>query len=180
LDSYHRERHPVGQALLRTTDRAFSLAASPAVLPRFIRGHLLPQLAPRVLTIPAIRRLAVGLVSQLRIAYPDSPLNAENGNGWRHGPRPGDRAREGDVIGAGVTRIFEVLRGTHHPCYFSPPAPTPADCSSTPPTLSSATRVSSWPGSSAPNLQRRASRGFCTIPRTPCTAPTAQTSPPAS
>ncbi|MGH3811501.1 MAG: FAD-dependent monooxygenase [Pseudonocardiaceae bacterium] len=114
LDSYHRERHPVGQALLRTTDRAFSLAASPAVLPRFIRGHLLPHLAPRVLTIPAIRRLAVGLVSQLRIAYPDSPLNAEYGHGWRHGPRPGDRAREGDVIGAGVTRIFEVRRGTHH------------------------------------------------------------------
>jgi 2-polyprenyl-6-methoxyphenol hydroxylase-like FAD-dependent oxidoreductase len=114
LDSYHRERHPVGQALLRTTDRAFSLAASPAVFPRFIRGHLLPHLVPRVLTIPAARRLAVGLMSQLRIAYPDSPLNAEYGHGWRHGPRPGDRAREGDVIGVGVTRIFEVLRGTHH------------------------------------------------------------------
>jgi 2-polyprenyl-6-methoxyphenol hydroxylase-like FAD-dependent oxidoreductase len=114
LDSYHRERHPVGQALLRTTDRAFSLAASPGALPRLIRGHLLPHLAPRVLTIPAIRRLAVGLISQLRIAYPDSPLNAEYGHGWSHGPRPGDRAREGDVICAGVTRIFEVLRGTHH------------------------------------------------------------------
>ncbi|MGH3800797.1 MAG: FAD-dependent monooxygenase [Pseudonocardiaceae bacterium] len=114
LDSYHSERHPVGQALLHTTDRAFRLAASPGVLPRFFRGHLLPHLAPRVLTIPVIRRLAVGLISQLRIAYPDSPLNAEYGHGWRHGPRPGDRAREGDVIGAGVTRIFEVLRGTHH------------------------------------------------------------------
>jgi 2-polyprenyl-6-methoxyphenol hydroxylase-like FAD-dependent oxidoreductase len=114
LDSYHRERHPIGQALLRTTDRAFSLFASPGVLPRFIRSHLLPHLAPRVLTIPAARRLAVGLISQLRIAYPHSPLNAEYGHGWRHGPRPGDRAREGDVIGAGVTRIFEVLRGTHH------------------------------------------------------------------
>ncbi len=114
LDSYHRERHPVGQALLRTTDRAFRLAASPGALPRFIRVHLLSHLAPRVLTIPALRRLAVGLISQLRIAYPDSPLNAEYGHGWHHGPRPGDRAREGDVIGAGVTRIFEVFRGTHH------------------------------------------------------------------
>jgi 2-polyprenyl-6-methoxyphenol hydroxylase-like FAD-dependent oxidoreductase len=114
LDSYHRERHPVGQTLLRTTDRAFSLAASPGVFPRFLRGHLLPHLAPRLLSIPVIRRRVVGLISQLRIAYPNSPLNAEYGHGWRHGPRPGDRAREGKVIGTGVTRIFEVLRGTHH------------------------------------------------------------------
>jgi hypothetical protein len=37
-----------------------------------IRSHLLPHLAPRLLAIPAVRRLAVGLISQLRIAYPAS------------------------------------------------------------------------------------------------------------
>lgn len=38
-----------------------------------IRSHLL--------AIPAVRRLAVGLISQLRIAYPASPLNAEYDHG---------------------------------------------------------------------------------------------------
>ena len=57
----------------------------------------------------------IGLLAQLRLHYPDSPLNAEDGSGWRDAPAPGDRAREADVIIDGrAGRLHEVFRGTHH------------------------------------------------------------------
>jgi 2-polyprenyl-6-methoxyphenol hydroxylase-like FAD-dependent oxidoreductase len=115
LDSYHGERHPVGVQLLKTTDRLFSVIAGHNPLSRIARGRIAPQLATRVLTRPSVRRWFVGRLAQLRIRYPDSPLNAEDGSGWRGAPAPGDRAREADVlIGGRPGRLHDVLRGTHH------------------------------------------------------------------
>ena len=86
LDSYHAERHPVGVQLLKTTDRLFSAIGGRNPLSRIARGRLAPLVATRVLTRVAIRRWFVGTVAQLRLHYPKSPLNAEDGSGWRAHP----------------------------------------------------------------------------------------------
>ncbi|MEV6522701.1 FAD-dependent monooxygenase [Longispora sp. NPDC051575] len=110
LDSYHAERHPVGQRLLRTTDRMFSVISGQGAVARFARGQVAPVLAGRLLGRESVRRWLIGTFAQLRIAYPDSPLNARDGGGG-DGPVPGDRAREASV---GAGRVYDVLRGTQH------------------------------------------------------------------
>jgi 2-polyprenyl-6-methoxyphenol hydroxylase-like FAD-dependent oxidoreductase len=115
LDSYNAERHPIGVRLLKTTDRMFSVISGHSLLARTARGRLAPHLATRVLTHHSLRRWFLGTLAQLRLHYPDSPLNAEDGSGWQDAPAPGDRAREVDVLIDGKPgRIYDVLRGTHH------------------------------------------------------------------
>jgi 2-polyprenyl-6-methoxyphenol hydroxylase-like FAD-dependent oxidoreductase len=115
LDTYQAERHPIGVQLLKTTDRLFSVLGGQNTLARLVRGRVAPLMARVVLARPWVLRRAVGLLSQLRLRYPDSPLNAEDGSDWRDAPAPGDRAREADVLIDGRQgRLHEVLRGTHH------------------------------------------------------------------
>jgi 2-polyprenyl-6-methoxyphenol hydroxylase-like FAD-dependent oxidoreductase len=115
LDSYQAERHPVGVQLLKTTDRLFAVFGGQNPLARLARGRVAPLLAGRVLTHPWIRRRFIGLLAQLRLRYPDSPLNTEEGSAWRDAPAPGDRAREADVVIDGRPgRLYDVFRGPHH------------------------------------------------------------------
>ena len=115
LDSYHAERHPIGVRLLKTTDRMFSIISGHSPLARTARGQLAPVLATRVLTHYSLRRWFLGTLAQLRLPYPNSPLNAQDGSGWHDAPAPGDRAREAGVLIEGKPgRIYDVLRGTHH------------------------------------------------------------------
>ncbi|EHB53579.1 Pentachlorophenol monooxygenase [Mycolicibacterium rhodesiae JS60] len=115
VDSYNAERHPIGVQLLKTTDRMFSVFGGQNPLARLARGRVAPVLAGRVLTRDWVRRRFIGLLAQLRLHYPDSPLNAEDGSGWHGAPAPGDRAREADVLIDGRQgRLYDVFRGTHH------------------------------------------------------------------
>jgi 2-polyprenyl-6-methoxyphenol hydroxylase-like FAD-dependent oxidoreductase len=115
LDSYDTERHPVGVQLLKTTDRLFSVIAGHNIMSRFARGRIGPVVAGLVLTRPAVRRWFVGTLAQLRLRYPGSPLNAEDGSGWGDASAPGERAREAEVLIDGKPgRVHETLRGTHH------------------------------------------------------------------
>jgi FAD binding domain len=115
VDSYQAERHPVGVKLLKTTDRLFSAFGGQNPLARLARGRVAPLLAGGVLTRPWVCQRFAGLLAQLRVHYPNSPLSAEDGSGWRDAPAPGDRAREADVVidGRG-RRLHEVFRGTQH------------------------------------------------------------------
>ncbi|HYZ70001.1 MAG TPA: FAD-dependent monooxygenase [Mycobacterium sp.] len=115
LDSYEAERHPIGVQLLKTTDRLFSAFGGQNPLARLARGRVAPVLASHLLTRSWLRRRFIGLLAQLRLRYPDSPLSAADGSGWRDAPAPGDRAREADVtIDGRQSRLYEVFRGTHH------------------------------------------------------------------
>ncbi|MFG1932048.1 FAD-dependent monooxygenase [Mycobacterium sp. NPDC048908] len=115
LDSYQQERHPIGVQLLKTTDRIFSVFGGQNPLARLARGRVAPVLAGRLLTMSWLRRRFIGLLAQLRLRYPDSALNAEDGSGWRDAPAPGDRAREADVtIDGRHGHLYEVFRGTQH------------------------------------------------------------------
>jgi 2-polyprenyl-6-methoxyphenol hydroxylase-like FAD-dependent oxidoreductase len=109
LDSYDAERRPVGEFVVRFTDRAFTIATSAHPLVRVVRSHLVPRVLPLALRFRAGRRLAFRTVSQLGIRYRHSPAvqpAARRGPG----PRPGDRMPDARVLRAGEeTWLHEAL-----------------------------------------------------------------------
>jgi 2-polyprenyl-6-methoxyphenol hydroxylase-like FAD-dependent oxidoreductase len=113
LDTYNAERHPVGAALLRTTDRAFGAVISESHLAGVVRGRVAPHLMPALLGRPRFMKFVLGAISQLKIGYAKSQLSRQSGL-WDGGPEPGARAWDGIVRGDGVGRLHEVMRGPRH------------------------------------------------------------------
>ncbi|MET0507022.1 MAG: FAD-dependent monooxygenase [Burkholderiaceae bacterium] len=74
LDSYHDERWPVAQSLLRTTDNAFRFVISRAAPVRALRLQVFPRLAARALELPRLRRALFRRLSQIGIGYRHSRL----------------------------------------------------------------------------------------------------------
>ncbi len=101
LDSYNRERRPAACQALAMTHLAFWFEASTDPVPALIRGALAALGAPAAPILLQQRRLvAEGIrwLSQLRLAYPDSPLSVEGTPrlyGWS---RPGHRLPDTTVI----------------------------------------------------------------------------------
>ena len=87
LDTYEPERITFARRLVATTDQAFTGVSSSSVTARTLRLHLVPALLPRLLTMPAVRRLAFRTISQTAINYRGSALS-EGRAGRVHG---GDR-----------------------------------------------------------------------------------------
>lgn len=96
LDSYHAERHPVGEEVVGRTVR--HARAGFDVDPDDPATVMLRE-------------------AQLLVGYPDSPLVAEEGS-FDAGPKPGARAPDARGMqrtGASLpVRLFELLRGTDH------------------------------------------------------------------
>jgi 2-polyprenyl-6-methoxyphenol hydroxylase-like FAD-dependent oxidoreductase len=114
LDSYHIERHRVGEHLLKTTDRLFALLAGGGRVGLAIR-RVMPAVGVQALRIPPIGRRIARFVSQTAIRYRESPLTTEAHGAARlphHAPRAGDRAP--DVQLAHGVRISDLLRGPQH------------------------------------------------------------------
>jgi 2-polyprenyl-6-methoxyphenol hydroxylase-like FAD-dependent oxidoreductase len=100
LDSYDRERRPVARQTLAMTHLAFWGEASTGPLPSLLRGSLAPLVAPMVPALINLRRPVAEVVrwiSQLRIAYPDSPLSVDGTPRLLGGPRPGHRLPDATV-----------------------------------------------------------------------------------
>jgi 2-polyprenyl-6-methoxyphenol hydroxylase-like FAD-dependent oxidoreductase len=97
LDTYQAERAPIGRAVLRFTDRAFTIATSTNPILRFARTRLAPALIPLALKPPTGRRYAFRAISQLGIRYRHSPLSTDGPHPPRRGPRPGDRLPDADI-----------------------------------------------------------------------------------
>jgi 2-polyprenyl-6-methoxyphenol hydroxylase-like FAD-dependent oxidoreductase len=115
LDSYHAERHPIGERLLVTTDRFFSMISGQGTAAKFVRTYVAPQIITRVLGRRSFRTWFIGMLAQLRTSYPNSPLNREQGSDWKSAPAPGDRARQVDVLVDGTARpLHTLMHGTHH------------------------------------------------------------------
>ena len=114
LDSYNDERWPVGQALLRTTDRMFSVGTTRNRLLIGARNLLVP-LAGKVMQSRTLRQRMFRFVGQLGIAYPASPIVDERmegaGSRFRHAPGKGARA-PGLLRGGDALRTL--LRGAKH------------------------------------------------------------------
>jgi 2-polyprenyl-6-methoxyphenol hydroxylase-like FAD-dependent oxidoreductase len=91
LDSYEDERVPVAQRLLQTTDQAFSLIVSDRWWAGVFRTRVLAQIAALAMTRDRIRTLAFRTISQIGIAYRDSPLSETLSGLPAAAPRAGDR-----------------------------------------------------------------------------------------
>jgi 2-polyprenyl-6-methoxyphenol hydroxylase-like FAD-dependent oxidoreductase len=91
LDSYESERIPVAQRLLETTDRAFSLVVSDSGVAGLFRTRLVPKLFALALRLQRVQRIAFRTISQIGIAYPNSPLSETLPGLPAAAPRAGDR-----------------------------------------------------------------------------------------
>ena len=131
LDSYNLERHPVGEFLMKTTDRLFQMATAGGMTVDFVRRHIAPTLARIALTVPEAHRFALMTLSQLGIEYRKSPIVGQGpiGPALRGGPDPGDRAPDAELVAANgtATRLFlQLTSPRHHLLLFAGPAPSPA------------------------------------------------------
>ncbi|WP_257463389.1 FAD-dependent monooxygenase [Archangium lipolyticum] len=121
LDTYDLERHRVGQKLLEGTDRRFALISSGGLVVRMLRAHVMPRAARWLFKTSFMERKLLRFVSELFIHYRHSPLSTESISGEdaggvriSDGPAPGERVPDLPLLGAGVERLHEVLRGPHH------------------------------------------------------------------
>ena len=87
LDTYEPERTAFARRLVATTDQAFTGVSSSSVTARTLRLRLVPALLPRLLRIPAVRRLAFRTVSQTAIHYRGSALSEGRAGGVHGGDR---------------------------------------------------------------------------------------------
>jgi 2-polyprenyl-6-methoxyphenol hydroxylase-like FAD-dependent oxidoreductase len=114
LESYDAERRPVGETLLRVTDRFFAIAAGGGRPGRTVR-RLLPTVAIRALQLPLVRKRVARFVSQTGIRYRGSPISVEAHGASRldaAAPRAGDRAP--DVELAPSQWLAGLLHGPRH------------------------------------------------------------------
>ena len=116
LDSYEMERRPVAREVLGLTHLAFWAEAGTGQLPSLLRGRVLPLAAPLIPALMRRRRLvalAFQVVSQLAVAYRDSPLSVSYGRGQVGGPQAGDRLPDTtvttDATGDRRVRLHELL-----------------------------------------------------------------------
>jgi hypothetical protein len=117
LDTYHAERWPIGQFLLRYTDRLFSTftrAMSDGPLARWARRVVVPHVVPHLFGSPAARRTAFAFVSELGIRYRKSPAVSEGEPSLQAGPRAGDRLPDAPIVVNGhATYLQEAVVGPH-------------------------------------------------------------------
>lgn len=124
LDTYETERLPVGRAVLRFTDRAFTIGTSTNPLVRFARTRLAPFLVPLALRAKAGRAYGFRTVSQLGVRYRGSAASAEGSRPPRHGPRPGDRLPDAPVsIDGDAATLHDALAAPGYHLLLCGPAP---------------------------------------------------------
>ena len=116
LGSYERERMPVAQRLLDTTDRGFRLVVSDSWLAGLFRTRVLARLAAFALSRTRVQRFAFRTVSQTGIHYRSGPLS-ESLPGLPDGaPSAGDRfpwLRVKLTDDGPVTDLFTALDDLH-------------------------------------------------------------------
>ncbi|HEX6578787.1 MAG TPA: FAD-dependent monooxygenase [Jiangellaceae bacterium] len=97
LDTYELERAPIGRAILRFTDRAFTIATTDSVIVQFARARLAPRLVPLVLRSATLRTAGFRILSELGIRYRNSPAAAGSPRERWRTPRAGDRLPDAAV-----------------------------------------------------------------------------------
>lgn len=87
LDTYHEERNPVAEQLLRFTDRLFTEVTHYSFFSQILKRLVLPNLLPVVNRVSAMRRTWFRAVSQIQISYRRSSLSQGRGGNVRAGDR---------------------------------------------------------------------------------------------
>jgi 2-polyprenyl-6-methoxyphenol hydroxylase-like FAD-dependent oxidoreductase len=107
LDSYEPERLPVGRALLRFTDRLFTIATSTRAPVAAARTELAPRLMPLVARVRPLRAAGFRRVANLDVTYRHSP--AVGNSGQVRPPAAGARLPDAR---AGETTLHALTAGT--------------------------------------------------------------------
>jgi 2-polyprenyl-6-methoxyphenol hydroxylase-like FAD-dependent oxidoreductase len=76
LDTYEIERRAFARKLVATTDRGFTLATAQGRVADFFRTRIIPVIVPALFKFEAAREFMFRAVSQIGIAYRDSPISA--------------------------------------------------------------------------------------------------------
>jgi 3-(3-hydroxy-phenyl)propionate hydroxylase len=105
LDSYHAERHPVAESLIRGTDFAYRGILEPSEA----RQRAARMFGPFLIRNERVQDFMRSTLEELTIAYPKSPLNLDL-HGAK-GPRPGERVLDATLVRAadGATVTLEAL-----------------------------------------------------------------------
>lgn len=74
LETYHEERNPVAENLLKTTDKMFSIMSQNTKLDVLLRMYIMPALAPALMKFKSLRKEFFLMVSQTEINYVQSSL----------------------------------------------------------------------------------------------------------
>ncbi|GAB1314827.1 hypothetical protein MFIFM68171_05037 [Madurella fahalii] len=98
LDSYDAERHPIGRALLKRTDRIFSFVstANPFYVP--IRNFVVRYVMPILARSAKRRHSFYQFISELGITYRGSSKIVGTAKGFRGPVRGGDRLPDGRLL----------------------------------------------------------------------------------
>ncbi len=75
LETYHNERNPIAEDLLKTTDRMFTVMTKPGSFYSFLRLSILPTLFPLLTRSDLVQKLLFKFVSQIKINYRSSDLS---------------------------------------------------------------------------------------------------------
>lgn len=146
LSSYELERRPVARQVTTLTDAVFAAEASTALLPRLLRGRILPVVAPFLPLAtgqPLLMSTVLWILSQGWVRYRSSPLSVDGGGRFL-GRRAGDQLRDGPVVCDGrTTRLHELTAGPGVHVLLSRDAVPGSGC---PSALVTSHRVSSWRG----------------------------------
>ncbi|KAI1084988.1 FAD binding domain-containing protein [Whalleya microplaca] len=120
LDSYNTERHPVGQYLLRSSDRTFSYITTTNPIALFLRNLILPWILPLFMSSVKLTSRYFETISELRIRYRRSDI-VGTASGFVGPIRGGDRAIDGRIRGPeGEKWLYELFAPeTHHLVLFS-------------------------------------------------------------
>ncbi|KAI3339618.1 FAD binding domain-containing protein [Ustulina deusta] len=127
LDTYHNERHRVGQYLLTSTDKAFTYVTSTNPIYLFLRNLILPWVLPIVARNKSRLLKQFEFISQLRIRYRRSDI-VGTAPGFNGPIKGGDRAVDGKIKGPeGEIWMLDLLSPTkHHLILFSGSGPSQA------------------------------------------------------
>jgi FAD binding domain len=104
LGSYSAERSAIAELVLEATGKATAMAVMKGGIKQAIRNHV----ASPVFGFAPVKHTMATLLSEVAVAYSDSPLNAQSTHA-HGGPEPGMRApiREGEpAVGSGNTPRF--------------------------------------------------------------------------
>jgi 2-polyprenyl-6-methoxyphenol hydroxylase-like FAD-dependent oxidoreductase len=101
LESYQTERWPIGQAVVRISDRPFKVATAQSRVFRFMRERVAPLLAPLALRSRWMRTYGFRRLGQLALSYRRSPIVTDGRPRLRRGPKAGDRLPDGKVVQEG-------------------------------------------------------------------------------
>lgn len=109
LDTYHAERHPVAESLIRGTNLAYTGILHPSE----IKQRAARLFGPFLIGNSTVQGFMRNTLEELKIFYPESPLNLDRGG--TRGPKAGERVLDTTFVRASdraTVTLGQLTRGT--------------------------------------------------------------------